>query len=153
MTNIKYYYETMWRTLCKTFTSRLAIILSQLVASLIVTDGLSLGEHVIIGTLTLNLVIYIGVERSWNLTNFGQYASEKTLFADTWHRTVFKTVTIRLAAFANNFLVPWLVTGSAETAILFMSITTLGNTFMYVVNERMWNRIQFGRKIKVLTIY
>ena len=141
------YNEKIIRTIGKIATSRLLLATSQIVTGMIVTNSLETGIMFAVGALTVNIAILFGFERAWNWSRFGQYLDSATLFADEWSRTIYKAVTWRICITTNNFLVPYMLTGSFEKAMMFLSISSIINTVIYIVHERIWNRVRWGREI------
>ena len=141
--------EMIRRTVAKTITSRILLGASQILTGMFVTNSLETGILFAIGALTVNVLILFGFERAWNWSGYGQRLNEATLFIDSWSRTIYKAVTWRLCITANNFLIPYLLKGSFEKAMMFLSISSIVNTVLYFLHDRTWNKVRWGRNIIV----
>jgi adenylylsulfate kinase len=69
------------------------------------------------------------------------------MVVDTQWRTLAKTVTWRLAAFAGTVLVVWMLTGRPGVALALGGFEALGKLAVYYFHERIWDRIRFGRRV------
>lgn len=140
--------EAISRTLVKVVTSRILLASSQILIGIAVTNSFETGVLFAIGALSVNILIFFGFERAWNWSSYGQYLHDATLFADNWARTIYKAVTWRLIITCNNFLVPYVITGSVEKSLMFLSMSSIANTIIYIVHDRTWNMVRWGREIK-----
>lgn len=61
-------------------------------------------------------------------------------------RTVLKSLTWRVAAFAITTTVAWTITGEAKLAAEIGLIDTLIKLFAYYGHERIWLKLSFGRR-------
>ena len=68
------------------------------------------------------------------------------MFVDGQPRTISKSVTWRALITFNNFMIPYLTTGSWQTALAFLTVATLLNIVVYYTHERAWNKISWGKK-------
>jgi uncharacterized membrane protein len=143
------YDETFTRSVAKLLLTRAVITISQIFVGYYVTGTFAGGVSFTLQSLTLNAIFYLGHERVWNLVSGGRVADDKTVFKDTWGRTIYKMVTWRLFVSANNFLVPYILTGSLDMALLALSMSSILNTAIHFVVERWTNCIRWGRRIVV----
>jgi len=60
-------------------------------------------------------------------------------------RSLAKTVTWRVLATTDTFLIGWLVTGSVEFAGSIASLEVITKMALYYVHERFWAHTSFGR--------
>lgn len=143
------YNESWSRSFAKLVLTRVLITISQISVGFYLMGSWEAGLNFTLQTLTLNALFYIGHERVWNLASWGRVADDKTIFKDTWPRTLYKMVTWRLFVSANNFLVPYILTGSVHIAIMALSLSSIINTLIHIVVERGMNRVKWGRSIIV----
>jgi uncharacterized membrane protein len=68
------------------------------------------------------------------------------MFVDGQPRTISKSVTWRLLITFNNFMIPYLTTGSWQSAVQFLALATLFNIIIYYGHERIWNLFAWGKK-------
>ena len=141
--------ETLLRSIFKLVWTRFFITISQVFIGFYLTGSWSTGVSLTLQTLTLNAIFYIGHERAWNLSSYGRVSYIPTVFSDTWTRTIFKMVTWRIMVSANNFLVPYVLTGSAQIAFMAMSLSSIVNTGIHIGVERWFNTMRWGRRIVV----
>jgi uncharacterized membrane protein len=67
------------------------------------------------------------------------------MFVDGHPRTISKSVTWRLLITLNNFLIPYITTGSWQAALAFLTIATFLNIIVYYTHERVWNMVKWGK--------
>ena len=67
-------------------------------------------------------------------------------FRESRWRTIVKAVTFRIIVLLADSGVIYIVTGSLKTAASVVLITNVTSTVVYVVHERAWNRIHWGKK-------
>ena len=60
-------------------------------------------------------------------------------------RTLVKTLTWRILATTDTFLIAWLITGHWDWAGLIAGIEVLTKMFLYYFHERAWARITWGK--------
>jgi uncharacterized membrane protein len=61
-------------------------------------------------------------------------------------RSLVKAVTYRIIIIILDFTVIYLLTGKFDIAFWFMLISNVYTSVAYYVHERIWNRIDWGRK-------
>lgn len=143
------YTESWLRSFAKLVLTRVLITFSQIIVGYYLLGSWADGINLTLQTLTLNAIFYIGHERVWNFASWGRVADDKTVFKDTWYRTLYKMVTWRIFVSANNFLVPYILTGSVKIALLALSLSSLINTLIHIIVERTTNHFKWGRSICV----
>ena len=62
-------------------------------------------------------------------------------------RTLVKTLTWRILATTDTFLIAWLVTGHWDWAGLIAGIEVMTKMFLYYFHERAWARITWGKQL------
>lgn len=65
---------------------------------------------------------------------------------DTHKRSLLKALTWRLTGSGSTFLISWLITGNLWVAGSILGIHFFTNTILYVVHERVWNNVKWGKK-------
>lgn len=65
---------------------------------------------------------------------------------DSSIRSIVKTVTWRLTGSSATFLIVYLITGDLISSGGVAVIQMIANTILYYLHERVWNKIQWGRK-------
>lgn len=65
---------------------------------------------------------------------------------DTHKRSLLKALTWRLTGSGSTFLISWLITGNLLLASSILGIHFFTNTILYVVHERVWNNVKWGKK-------
>lgn len=143
------YDETFLRSIFKLVWTRFFITISQIFVGWYTVGTIDEGINFTLQTLTLNAIFYIGHERAWNWASYGRVCHIPTVFRDTWNRTIFKMITWRIMVSSNNFLVPYILTGSTEAALLALSLSSLINTGIHIGVERWFNTMRWGRRIVV----
>lgn len=67
--------------------------------------------------------------------------------SDSTKRSLVKTFGYRAAIIVTNGAVVYGLTGKWDLALGVSSATAVLNTAMYYANERLWNKIDWGRRI------
>lgn len=67
-------------------------------------------------------------------------------FKEYWTRSLVKAVTYRILIVIMDFTVIYLLTQKFDIAFWFMIVSNVYTTIAYYVHERIWNRIEWGRK-------
>ncbi len=60
-------------------------------------------------------------------------------------RSLLKTLTWRILATSDTFLISWLITGRFDFAGAIAGIEVITKMFLYYMHERGWDKIKFGR--------
>jgi adenylylsulfate kinase len=82
----------------------------------------------------------------WAATIANRLASNIKHQRESHSRSIIKTITWRLTGSGSTFLISWLITGSAAIAGTILGIHFVTNTVLYYFHERIWNKIQWGKK-------
>ena len=71
------------------------------------------------------------------------------MYAVSRKRSLIKSITWRVVASADTFLIAWFITGKISWASSIASLEIITKTFLYYVHERGWNKIKWGRITKI----
>ena len=144
MTMIKF-KETQQRSIAKTLTIRVLFSLSHLINGFIVSGSWIIGAQILGIAAVVNMFLHWGHERAWNWAQWNRQPGDTVMFVDGQPRTISKSITWRALITINNFLIPYITTGSWKTAVAFLTIATVMNIVIYYTHERVWNRIGWGK--------
>jgi uncharacterized membrane protein len=61
-------------------------------------------------------------------------------------RSLLKTLTWRVVATSDTFLIAWLITGKLDWAAGIAGIEIITKMFLYYFHERIWDRVKYGRR-------
>ena len=61
-------------------------------------------------------------------------------------RSVFKTISWRILASIDTFLIAWFISGSLSISSWIAGIEVITKIFLYYFHERIWNSISWGKK-------
>jgi uncharacterized membrane protein len=61
-------------------------------------------------------------------------------------RSVLKTITWRITASLDTFVIAWVITGDWKLGGSIAGIEVLTKMFFYYFHERIWNKIKWGKK-------
>ena len=61
-------------------------------------------------------------------------------------RSLVKTISWRLTGSSATFIITYLIAGDFTIAGTVAVIQVIANTLLYYVHERLWNKINWGRK-------
>ena len=64
---------------------------------------------------------------------------------DKPHRSIAKTLSWRVTATMDTFLISWLITGSLTFAGSIASLEVITKMVLYYGHERVWSRVRWGR--------
>ena len=139
------YNESHIRSIAKTLTVRVCFTLSHILNGWIVTGSWMTGVTIASIAVVINMILFWGHERTWNWVQWNRKPKDDMFFVDGHPRTISKSVTWRILITMNNFLIPFLTTGSWTAALAFLTIATILNVGVYYAHERVWNRIRWGK--------
>ena len=66
-------------------------------------------------------------------------------FRESRGRTITKAITFRILVIIADMTVIYFITGSLKIAASVITITNITSTVMYVVHERAWNKVHWGK--------
>lgn len=62
-------------------------------------------------------------------------------------RSLIKTLTWRIIATSDTFLISWIITGAATLAGAIAGIEIVTKMFLYYLHERGWNKIKWAKQV------
>ena len=68
------------------------------------------------------------------------------LYSVSRKRSLIKSITWRIVASLDTFVIAWLVTGKSSWAGIIAMFEVLTKTFLYYFHERGWNYILWGKR-------
>lgn len=139
------YSETHIRSVCKTLTVRVCFTLSHILNGFIVTGSWMTGVTIASIAVLVNMFLFWAHERVWNWVQWNRKPKNGLFFIDGHPRTISKSVTWRALITMNNFLIPYLATGSWKAALAFLTVATFLNIIVYYTHERVWNMVKWGK--------
>jgi uncharacterized membrane protein len=144
------YEETHARSIAKTLTVRVLFSLSHLLNGFIVSGSWVIGASIVGVAALVNMTLHWLHERVWNWVQWNRKPEDNAFFKDGHPRTVSKSVTWRALITINNFMIPYLMTGSWKQAAAFLTIATVINIVIYYSHERLWNIVKWGKTEKAI---
>jgi uncharacterized membrane protein len=141
------YTEYQKRSIAKAVTARVMFTLSHLLNGYIVTGAFFMAANIAGWAAILNMVLFWAHERAWNWAQWNRKPGDSAMFLDGHPRTFSKSATWRALITINNFMIPYIMTGSFGKAMAFLTIATIMNIVLYYVHERVWNRFSLGKVI------
>ena len=61
-------------------------------------------------------------------------------------RSLLKSITWRVIASLDTFIIAWFITGKLSWAGSIASLEILTKTFLYYFHERLWARVKWGKR-------
>ena len=61
-------------------------------------------------------------------------------------RSILKTLTWRITASLDTFVIAWIITGDWKMGGSIAGIEVITKMFFYYFHERIWNKIKWGKK-------
>ena len=144
---MKIFKETQQRSIAKTLTIRVLFSLSHLINGFIVSGSWIIGAQILGIAAVVNMTLHWAHERVWNWVQWNRKPGDTSMFLDGQARTISKSITWRALITANNFLIPYITTGSWKAAVVFLTIATVMNIVIYYTHERVWNRFSWGKHV------
>jgi len=138
--------EVQKRSIAKALTARVMFTCSHLVNGFIVTGSWVIGAQIVGIAAVVNLLLFWLHERVWNWVQWNRKPADNLFFSDGHPRTVSKSATWRAVITINNFVIPYITTGSWKAAAAFLTIATVMNIVLYYTHERVWNRFAWGKE-------
>jgi uncharacterized membrane protein len=139
------FIESHKRTILKTLTIRVLFTLSHLLNGYIVTGDLVIGAQIAGVAAIINMALFWLHDRAWEFASWNRKPEDTKLFTDGHPRTISKSITWRGLITINNFMIPFILTGSWQSAAAFLGIATVLNIVVYYAHERVWNLVSWGR--------
>ena len=139
------YSETHFRSVAKTLTVRVCFTLSHILNGYIVTGSWMTGVTIASFAVMINMILFWAHERGWNWVQWNRKPGDSAMFQDGQPRTISKSITWRALITINNFVIPYITTGSWQAAVAFLTIATIMNIVIYYTHERVWNRFSWGK--------
>jgi uncharacterized membrane protein len=139
------YYESHARSIAKMLTVRVCFTLSHILNGFIVTGSLMTGVTIASFAVVINMLLFWAHERGWNWVQWNRKPKDDIFFIDGHPRTISKSVTWRALITMNNFIIPYIATGSWKAALAFLTIATVMNIVVYYTHERVWNIFKWGK--------
>ena len=137
--------ETQQRSIAKTLTIRVLFSLSHLLNGFIVSGSWIIGAQILGIAAVVNMLLHWAHERAWNWVQWNRKPGDTAMFQDGQPRTISKSITWRALITVNNFVIPYITTGSWQAAVAFLTIATVMNIVIYYSHERVWNRFTWGK--------
>ena len=66
--------------------------------------------------------------------------------AEQTKRSLLKTITWRITASLDTFVIAWIITGDWKMGGSIAGIEVITKMFIYYFHERIWNKIKWGKK-------
>lgn len=67
------------------------------------------------------------------------------VFREHLTRSFVKAITFRLLVILSNIVILFVVTGETKIIFSVVLISTIANTLIYIIHERVWNKVKWGR--------
>lgn len=139
--------ETQTRSIVKTIVCRIFFTIS--VVSNMYIAGATWYQILVMLPVgaSVNSFLYWAHERIWNYFQWNRKPRNDFWFYEGQPRTLAKSVTWRITISMSNLFLPYFITGSWGTAAIYFTLATVVNATIFYVNERVWNRIAWGKVI------
>lgn len=136
--------DSQVRTIVKTFSYRTVVAISIFLAALAMDYSAGFGLNFVILSYTIGFASFWIQERIWNKVSWGKDGTY-----DLKRRSIVKTITWRLWSFFVLFLVGMVLGLSTEHAIEWSIVTNIMFIIVHYVHERVWNLINWKRKVLI----
>lgn len=139
--------EKQLRSIGKTISWRILLTISHMVNAFVVTGSIMVGLKIAGLAAVINSFLFWLHERGWNLLQWNRQTNKKIIFSEGQTRSIGKIVSWRIVITINNFLIPFIITGSWKAGFAFLTIATLVNMILYWAHERGWNYMIWGKSV------
>lgn len=68
------------------------------------------------------------------------------IFKEPLTRSFVKALTFRLLVIVSNIVIITLVTGELRVVFSVVLVSTVVNTILYIIHERVWDKVKWGRR-------
>jgi len=68
------------------------------------------------------------------------------IFRENPARSVVKAITFRIVIVVADTMVMYLIVRRFDIALSVMAISNISSTIIYIIHERVWNRIHWGKR-------
>ena len=138
--------EAQKRSIAKALTARIMFTCSHLINGFIVSGSWIIGAKIVGIAAVFNMFLFWAHERAWNYFQWNRTPKDGLMFLDGQPRSISKSATWRILITINNFMIPYITTGSWKAAAAFLTIATIMNIVLYYTHERVWNRFACGKE-------
>lgn len=145
MSEVKF-SESQSRTIAKVISWRVLLTISHIINALIATGSLIMGLKIAGLATIINSILYWSHERAWNIFQWNRKQKQEE-YSEGQPRTISKMLTWRVLITASNFLIPYIMTGSWGSAVIFAGLATAVNMFLFWSHDRVWNIIKWGKRL------
>jgi uncharacterized membrane protein len=132
--------DTNTRTLAKTVTYRLTTFVLTFVITFLLTGQQQMSAGLAVMSLTLGALTFIIHERLWTRVKWGNLGG-----FDQKIRSAVKTITYRLWSLFAVFVIGLLIGLKSSDALLLTVALNIMYLTTHYVNERLWNRVKWGK--------
>lgn len=137
--------EKVYRSFLKAFTWRIIGTLSLMAVTYFFTRQLHLSAALGAIDVFSNIILYVIHERVWEAVSWGRSFWDNLSFADTYQRSIAKTISWRILASSYLILVAYLLTGKVFVSVSISLTDFVLNLIEYYIHERGWNKIKLGK--------
>jgi uncharacterized membrane protein len=138
------------RTIAKMISWRVLLTISHIVNGFLATGSILVGLKIAGWATVINSTLYWLHERAWNFFGAMRKADPEKVFEEQEVRTVSKMISWRVVITASNFFIPFLVTGSWGSAVIFAGLATAVNMMLFYAHERVWNSVPWAKAVAEL---
>lgn len=138
--------ESQSRTIAKVISWRVLLTISHITNALIATGSLIMGLKIAGLATIINSILYWSHERAWNIFQWNRKQKQEK-YSEGQPRTISKMLTWRVLITASNFLIPYIMTGSWGSAVIFAGLATAVNMFLFWSHDRVWNIVKWGKRL------
>ena len=140
--------EIPLRSLTKSIAFRTAIIIGDSIIIAVITQNASAIIPISLLTNFGSTVIFYLHERIWNKI---KWLKEKNGFIlktkEKVIRSFIKSITFRILVLISDFIISIFIIESFTEAVGIMIATNLFSSILYFIQERIWNKISWGKEI------
>ena len=138
------------RTISKMISWRVLLTISHIINGFLATGSILVGLKIAGWATVINSTIYWLHERAWNFFGAMRKPDPEKVFEEREVRAVSKMISWRVVITASNFFIPYLVTGSWGSAVIFAGLATAVNMALFYAHERVWNAVPWAKAVAEL---
>lgn len=143
--------EKSHRSLTKAITNRALSIICDLLIVTYITGHFSESVGIIILTNLSSSIVYFFHERLWNEIKWGKTVINpiRHKIHESHSRSVTKSITYRALAIIFDITIISIIINNPPQALSIAIITNVVSTILYLIHERAWNKVHWGKHVHV----
>ena len=144
----KFVYETHKRSLLKSITFRMMVLISDASIISVITGQITETLSIVLLTNLFSTILYYLHERVWTeWTWLVVKFNHRELRSPQLTKSIIKAISFRIVVICSDLIVTSEITGSVSSALGIIIFTNVGSTIVYYLHEVLWNFVLWGKEL------